>query len=57
VVEKLAVLDILRSRDRAVRLAAMLFLRFIFQQMIPRKALRSSLEEHAYIKGLIQLLK
>jgi hypothetical protein len=55
--EKLAVLDMLRSRDRAVKLTAMLLVCFIFRQSIPRNALRSSRDEHAYMKGLMQLLK
>jgi hypothetical protein len=53
----LVVLDKLRSRDLAVKLTAMLLVCFLFQQMMPRKARRSSLDEQAYMKGLMQLLK
>jgi hypothetical protein len=53
----LVVLDKLRSRDLAVKLTAMLLVCFLFQQMMPRKARRNSLDEQAYMKGLIQLLK
>jgi hypothetical protein len=57
VVDMLVVLDKLRSRDLAVKLTAMLLVFFFFQQMMPRKARRSSLDEQAYMKGLMQLLK
>jgi hypothetical protein len=57
VVEMLVVLDKLRSHDLAVKLTAMLLVCFLFQQMMPRKARRSSLDEQAYINGLMQLLK
>lgn len=53
----LVVLDRLRSRDLAVKLTAMLLACFLFQQMVPRKARRNSLDEQAYMKGLMQLLK
>lgn len=55
--EKLAVLDMLRSRDRAVKLTAMLLVCFSFQQRMPQNALRSSRDEHAYMNGFMQLLK
>jgi hypothetical protein len=57
VVDMLVVLDKLRSRDLAVKLKPMLLVCFLFQQMMPRKARRSSLDEQAYMKGLMQLLK
>ena len=45
------------SFDLEVKPKVMLLLFFLLQQRIARKARRSSLDEQAYMKGLIQLLK
>jgi len=45
------------SFDLEVKPKVMLLLLFLLQQRMPRKARRSSLDEQAYMKGLIQLLK
>ena len=43
--------------DLEVKPTVRLLLFFLLQQRMPRKARRSSLDEQAYMKGLIQLLK
>jgi hypothetical protein len=47
----------LNSRNLAVKPTVVLLLYFFLQQRMPRKARRSSLDEQAYMKGLMQLLK
>jgi hypothetical protein len=55
--ETLVVFDMLSSSVLVVKPLDMLLLSVLFQQRILRKARRSSLDEHAYMKGLMQLLK
>jgi len=50
-------LVILISFDLEVKPKVMLLLLFLLQHRMPRNARRSSLDEQAYMKGLIQLLK
>lgn len=50
-------LVMLSSFDLEVKPTVMLLLFFLIQQRMRRKARRSSLDEQAYMKGLIQLLK
>ena len=45
------------SFDLDVKPKVMLLLFFLLQQRMRRKARRNSLDEQAYMKGLIQLLK
>lgn len=55
--ERLVLLDMQSSGDLAVKLTVMLLPCFFLKQRMPQKARRSSLDEQAYMKGLMQLLK
>lgn len=55
--DRLLTLVMLISFDLEVKPMVMLLLFFLLHQRMPRKARRSSLDEQAYMKGLIQLLK
>ena len=57
VAERLVLLAMVISFDLEVKPTVMLLPFFLLQQRMPRKARRSSLDEQAYMKGLIQLLK
>jgi hypothetical protein len=57
VAERFMMLVMLISFDLEAKPTVVLLLFFLLQQRMPRKARRSSLDEQAYMKGLIQLLK